>query len=142
MVFGQDRTQLRKMYFDAWSKYQSKQILSPLESIISDVIAIHPEYHVLFDSKDETVENNFNVDDGQINPFLHLGLHIAIREQIQAKNPPIGIQTYDRLICKGYDPHDIEHKMLDCLAETIWLTQKNNSLPDENAYSECLKNLN
>ena len=44
MLFGQDRNQLRQVFFTAWQKHNTKQKLEPLEQIIATVIAMHPEY--------------------------------------------------------------------------------------------------
>jgi len=141
MIFGQDRNELRKMYFDTWQKHRNKNVMSPLESLIADVISLHPEYHAMLESVDENSNKDFNVEDGQMNPFLHLGLHIAIREQVQASNPPIASETYQRLLANGQDQHSVEHAMLDCLAEIIWQSQKDNTVPDQNIYNEKLQQL-
>ena len=42
---GYTREQLRQSYVDAWRKYLARSPLTPLESLITDVIALHPEYH-------------------------------------------------------------------------------------------------
>jgi hypothetical protein len=34
-----------------------------------------------------------------------------------------------------------EHRMMDCLAETLWSAQRNNTMPDEQAYLGCLERL-
>ena len=43
-MFGQNRNQLRQMYIDAWKKQQAGEMLQPLESIIAEVVTLHPEY--------------------------------------------------------------------------------------------------
>ena len=44
---------------------------------IADALALHPEYHALIDS-DDALQRDFAPADGQINPFLHLSLHLAL----------------------------------------------------------------
>ena len=46
-----DPSALRKVYYDAWQKALSQQVLTPMESIIVDIIQRHPEYHELFSVK-------------------------------------------------------------------------------------------
>lgn len=139
MLFGQDRKQIRLMFTDSWNKFQTGQLLSPLEALVADVITMHPEYHALFKAQEEeSLDADFDVENGQTNPFLHLGLHIALREQIQAQNPPAVKQVYDKLLQHNPDKHPVEHQMIDCLAQAIWEAQKNQTLPDQTAYIECL----
>ena len=47
--------------------------------------------------------------------------------------PPLGFFKNFVLV------HDAEHKMMECLGRILWEAQRNQSLPDDNAYLECLK---
>ncbi len=139
MIFGNDRHELRKMYADAWRKRCNEQELSPLEAQIADVVESHPEYHDAV-SNDE-LDKDYTPDGGQANPFLHMGLHLGIREQI-ATNRPAGIaNVYKLLATKSGDIHTAEHQMIDCLAETLWEAQSQNSAPDEEQYLQRLQRL-
>ena len=138
MIFGQDRNELRKMYADAWNKHCAKQLLTPLEAQIAQVIDDHPEYH---DAITGDIERDFSVDDSETNPYLHMGLHLGIREQVST-NRPAGIATmFKALAIRVGGSHDAEHRMIDCLAETLWEAQSNNMPPDEAAYLERLRHL-
>ena len=44
---GYTREQLRSSYAEAWRKHLARVPLTPLESLIADVIAHHPEYQPL-----------------------------------------------------------------------------------------------
>lgn len=139
MIFGQDRTELRKMYVDAWQKRCDGVPMSPLETQIADVIALHPEYHDEMTA--ETLEEDFAPERGKTNPFLHMGLHLGIQEQVST-NRPAGIASiYKALSTRLRDPHAAEHQMIDCLAETLWEAQSQNSAPDEQQYLERLRRL-
>jgi len=139
MIFGQDRAELRKMYADAWQKRRDKLPLSSLEMQIADVVEIHPEYHGEVSSDD--LDRDFTPDGGQTNPFLHMGLHLGIREQV-ATNRPAGIAAiYQALVASKGDIHLAEHEMIDCLAETLWEAQSQNQPPDEHKYLERLQRL-
>ena len=45
----QSREEVRQVYLTVWQKIQQKTLLEPMESIIADVIKLHPEYHALLD---------------------------------------------------------------------------------------------
>ena len=139
MIFGQDRNELRRMYVDAWKKRRDRLPLTPLETQIADVVELHPEYHAELLGDD--LEKDYTPDRGQTNPFLHMGLHLGIREQI-ATNRPQGIsRIYATLANRTGDEHTAEHRMIDCLAETLWEAQSQNLAPDEKAYLERLHGL-
>ena len=139
MIFGQDRDELRQMYADAWKKRCDKLPLSPLEARIADVIELHPEYHD--DVSGGNLDKDYTPDGGKANPFLHMGLHLGIREQV-ATNRPAGIAAIHRSVVerKG-DLHAAEHDMIECLAETLWEAQVNNQPPDEQKYLERLRRI-
>lgn len=140
MIFGQDRDELRKMYVDAWRKRCEKLPLSPLEAQIADVIEMHPEYHG--EITGGRIDRDYTPDGGQSNPFLHMGLHLGIREQV-ATDRPAGIAgIYRSLATKNAgDMHAAEHAMIECLAETLWEAQSANRTPDEQKYIERLRRL-
>lgn len=140
MLFGENRSDLRAFYVTTWQKAQKGLPLEPLEQMISNVIADHPEYHAIVSSP-ASLHKDFSVDDGKTNPFLHMGLHIAILEQV-ATDRPQGIRlAYEALLEAGVKAHDAEHKIIDCLAESLWQAQQNQLEPDETAYLAAVKDL-
>ncbi len=140
MIFSQDRDELRRMYKDAWGKFCNRTPLTPLESQIAAVVEWHPEYHEVLTN--QALDQDYTPEGGQSNPFLHMGLHLGVREQL-ATNRPAGIQAVHKaLLARLGDPHAAEHQMIDCLAETLWEAQSQNSAPDEQKYLERLQRLN
>lgn len=139
-MFGQNRQQLRQMYHDVWKKKQADESLSALESMVAQVIVEHPEYHKIFNN-DTSLEQEYFVEDGQINPFLHMGLHISLHEQISTDRPAGIRQTYQQLQAKFSDAHETEHQMMECLTESLWLAQRNNQPPSETDYLTALQKL-
>lgn len=136
-MFGNDRNQLRQMYKTAWDKFQQQQALSPLEAQIAAVVKEHPEYHGLIDQ----LEKDFLPENGDSNPFLHMGLHLGLREQLSTDRPAGIRQIHQQLLAQTADPHAAEHRMIDCLAEAIWLSQSQQQPPDEASYLQCLQGL-
>ncbi|HVY22010.1 MAG TPA: DUF1841 family protein [Steroidobacteraceae bacterium] len=137
---NQSREQLRQTYVDAWQKHQNKLPMSPLEAQIADVIALHPEYHALFEDSDNALGKDWTPEQGASNPFLHMGLHLAIRDQM-ATDRPAGVRMIYQRLQNREQPHDVEHRMIECLAEMLWYAQRNGMPPDEHAYLEKLKSL-
>ncbi len=139
MIFGQDKQELRQMYVNAWQKSQAAEIMSPLEVQIAQVVSDHPEYQGMLTP--EALDESFTPEDGKTNPFLHMGLHLAIREQVTTNRPPGIAAVFKDLAAKTGDQLAAEHKMLDCLAETLWEAQRANAAPDEEKYLDRLRNL-
>lgn len=138
---GQTREQLRQMYLEAWRRYTARQPLEPLQAQVAAVIAEHPEYVPLLESGTQALSAEYTPEGGRENPFLHLGLHLAIREQV-ATNRPAGIASIHQSLCKRLgDAHTAEHAMLEALAETLWESQRSGSAPDEQHYLERLRKL-
>ena len=79
-MFGHDRQELRAIYVNAWKKYSEKKILTQLEIQIVEIIKNHPEYHKAI--KENDIKIDYTPELGKTNPFLHMSLHIALREQI------------------------------------------------------------
>ena len=136
MFYGNTPDDTRRLFHTSWKKYLSKEMLSPLEAQLSAVIGDHPEYHTLFaQNPDELSGMTF---DGT-NPFLHLGLHLTIRDQVDTNRPATITHIYHRLMQKYQDKHLVEHLMMTPLAECLWAAQSSQSQPDEQAYlNACL----
>lgn len=137
-MFNPTRNESRDFLFEAWRKYGANEPLTALETIAVEAIALHPEYHALLKNRDQTVERDYAPEQGETNPFLHLSMHMAIREQI-AIDQPTGVRdAHQRLAQKLDSVMDAEHEMMDCLAEMIWQAQRNKSAPDAAIYLRCL----
>ena len=140
-MFVQDRNEARNYFFQVWAKYKDKLPLEPIEAIISDVILEHPEYHHYLDDKETSFNSDFKPEQNQTNPFLHMGMHIALKEQVSSDRPSGIGQIFNQLMTKSISIHDAEHKMMECLGQSLWEAQRNNVAPDENSYLESLKRI-
>jgi hypothetical protein len=137
---GTSRDQLREMYRAAWRKFKAQQALSPLEKQLVAVLSEHPEYHVIVESPVADLAN-YSPRGGQLNPWLHMGLHLAIREQVTTNRPAGIAEVHARLAARAGGAHEAEHRMLEVLAEALWEAQRAGKSPDENAYLERLREL-
>ncbi len=107
-----------------------------------EVIAKHPEYHGLLSRDPErVVDQDYDPTSGQLNPFLHLALHLAIYEQV-AVDRPQGIRAVYTTLCQRHgDAHEAEHVMLEALGETLHAAQRTGNAPDEATYLQQLQQL-
>jgi hypothetical protein len=135
----QSRDQLRQMYIDAWRKRRERMPLEPLEAQITDVIELHPEYQAALEDPDRVLDRDYSPEGGQSNPFLHMGLHLAVRDQI-GTDRPLGIrQAFVELAQRLGDEHGAEHQMIECLAQAMWESQRSGLPPNELAYLESVR---
>jgi hypothetical protein len=130
----QSREQLRQMYLASWRKFRAQEPLQPLEKQVAAVIAEHPEYIAWLETGQEVLTADFTPEGGRENPFLHMGMHLAIREQLST-NRPAGFADLHRRLCEHYgDAHQAEHALLTPLGETLWEAQRAGRAPDEADY--------
>jgi hypothetical protein len=138
-IHGESRSDTRQAFFDVWAKMQDGRPMTALESIIADVIRMHPEYHALLARGIEVLDKDWSPEGGETNPFLHMGMHIAIREQLSIDRPPGIKAAYETLLSNTRDQMQAEHLMLECLGETLWRAQRENRMPDEQLYLQLVR---
>lgn len=140
-MFVKDRNDVRSYFVKVRQKFNDEQALEPVEKLILDVILTHPEYHAVLDQEGDSLRYDYSPETGNTNPFLHMSMHIAIKEQIDSDRPA-GIRALcEELLDKYNDQHEVEHKVMECLGESLWIAQRNNSMPDEVAYLESIRAL-
>ena len=138
-MFNPTREQVRQFFFDAWRKYRQGAPLEGLETVAVEVALMHPEYHEVLDQPERYIDRQYTPEEGQMNPFLHMSLHVAIAEQLSIDQPP-GIRAeFERLVRARGDRHEALHDVLECLGEIVWRAQHDRTPPDGEAYLECLR---
>jgi Domain of unknown function (DUF1841) len=130
----QSRDELRRVYIEAWRKRREGLPMEPLEMQVADVVALHPEHHAMLERPDEVLDRDYTPEGGQSNPFLHMGLHLAVRDQIATDRPPGVRAAFERLAARKGSAHDAEHALIECLAQALWEAQRAGRPPDEAAY--------
>jgi hypothetical protein len=139
-LFNPSRDQVRQFFFNTWQQFSQQKPLTDLEKIALEVIQMHPEYHAILSHPAQTSQQEYFPEMGETNPFLHMSLHLSVIEQIGI-NQPIGIASiYESLKAKHQEAHHAQHDILDCLAETIWQTQRNQRPLDAEHYLTLLNN--
>lgn len=137
-LFNPTRDQARLFFIDAWRKHIGKNVLTPLEIQAVDIVQSHPEYHALLQAED-VLQRDWSPESGELNPFLHLSLHLAIAEQLQINQPPGIREAFETLRDRYGDPHPALHDILECLGESLWTAQQNKCPPDGEAYLACIQ---
>jgi hypothetical protein len=141
MFAGQDRGQTREVFFRAWRAHREGHPLEGVEKLIVQVVLRHPEYHALLEHPEPARERDYFPESGQTNPFLHLGMHIAIEEQLSIDQPR-GIRGYyQKILMRLPDEHAAQHHMMECLGEMLWQANRQATAPQETVYLDCLKRL-
>ena len=137
-MFNPSRDEARRFLTDTWAKYRGEQPLSALERLAASLIAMHPEYHPAIEAPERHIDREYSPETGDINPFLHLSLHLAVAEQLAIDQPP-GIRAqFERLRVARGDEHAALHAVLECLGEVIWSAQRLRTPPDAALYLDCL----
>jgi len=140
MFYTSERDKLRQVYTDVWKKVKFNEKMNSLEQMIANVIEMHPEYHMMLNNENH-IGNEYLPEMGETNPFLHMGMHLGLQEQVSLDRPT-GIQKiYQQLSEQTGSIEKAEHAMMDCLAESLWLAQKHQVEPDEQQYLTCLQSL-
>jgi hypothetical protein len=137
-MFNPSREQARQFFFDTWRKYRQREILSDMENMAIEVILLHPEYHAMLDDPGRYQDKDYLPETGDTNPFLHMGMHIAIGEQLSIDQPAGIRKRFEHLLKLTGNEHDAAHQVMECLAEMIWQAQRNQSTFDASVYFECL----
>jgi hypothetical protein len=134
MFYGNSIIETRRLFYASWAKYKGKEQLTPLEQQIANVIIDHPEYHPLLDTTSAEDDLTYFPELDQTNPFMHMGLHLAIRDQIHT-NRPLGISKVFQSLEKQLKSRlEAEHQMMDCLAEALWQAQRTGTPPNEQQF--------
>ncbi|MGD8977321.1 MAG: DUF1841 family protein [Gammaproteobacteria bacterium] len=141
MIFPADRDELRRMYLQAWQRHRDGLPLEPLQAQIANVVAAHPEYQPLLESGEDVIDRDWLPEQGLSNPFLHMGMHLAVREQLSTDRPRGIVAVHRGLVRQFGDAHEAEHRMAECLAEALWRSQRSGLPPDEDAYLDALRGL-
>jgi hypothetical protein len=138
-MFTPTRDEARRFLVDAWTKFRAGAPLSALEQKAAALIARHPEYHRVLEEPERHLPQDYGPEGGEINPFLHLSLHLAVSEQLDIDQPPGLRAEFERLVAARADDHAALHALIECLGETLWEAQRLRAAPDANVYLDCLR---
>ena len=142
-MFNPSREEVRDFLFESWRKFCAQEPLIGMEAEAAAVIAAHPEYHAMLTDHaaflDRYRDRDYPPEFGETNPFLHLSMHLSIREQVSIDQPTGVREAHAGLSTALGDALLAEHEMMECLAEMIWQSQRHHVPPDATAYVHALK---
>ncbi len=121
MIFAnQSRDRLRQTWRESWQRH-----VAGLPLVLQE----------------DSAARDFTPEGGRENPFLHMGLHLALREQLGTNRPAGIVAEHQRLARRARDVHAAEHQMIEVLATLLWEAQRAGRAPDEQQYLERLRRL-
>jgi len=135
-MFDPSREQVRDTFFDTWRKYRAGEPLAGIEALALEAILAHPEYHEMLSAAERHRGKDYT---DEANPFLHMSLHVALEEQLSIDQPPGIVERFAALLARSGGRHEAMHEAIECLAETVWRSQRDQAPPDAAAYLECLE---
>ena|SRR6185436_11110280 len=139
MFSTNDRGSTREVFFRAWAHHCAGEPLEGIERVLVQIALRHPEYHTLLQNREQHLDRDYSPAMGDTNPFLHMGLHVAIEEQLMLDEPRGIRDIYKTLIARIGDEHTAQHQIMECLSEWIWQAQKTGTGLNPAPYLDCLK---
>jgi len=140
-LFNPSRDEVRRFFCDTWQKKQASTILTPLETLAGRWLEEHPEYHALLSDSEAALGQDYTPERGETNPFLHLSMHLSISEQISIDQPP-GIRHVASVLAQRLDSeHAAQHRIMECLGQVLWESQRDGGQLSPEKYLLALKQL-
>ncbi len=138
-MFAPSQNDVRRFFCETLRKHRAREPLTPMEALVSDWIAEHPEYHADLADVDVALAAVYTVEDGRTNPFLHLSMHLTITEQC-AIDQPHGIrQAVELLAARRGTLLAAHHEVMECLGQMVWESQRSGRPPDGHAYLDAVR---
>ena len=138
-MFTPSQADVRSFFCAVFAKAQENKPLEAIETIASQWIAEHPEYHLDFSDAAAALAKMYEVESGKTNPFLHLSMHLSISEQCSIDQPRGIRQAVELLTAKRDSLHDAHHEAMDCLGQMVWESQRAGLPPNGAAYIDCIQ---
>ncbi len=138
-MFAPSQADVRRFFCSVHAKARSGEPMEALETLASQWIAEHPEYHHDLADLDAALVRHYAGDDGRTNPFLHLSMHLSISEQCSIDQPQGIRQAVELLAARRGSLHDAHHQAMECLGSMLWESQRAGRPPDGQAYIDCVQ---
>ena len=138
-MFTPSQADVRRFFCSVYAKAVANAPLEALETIASQWMAEHPEYHADFADVELALEKMYDVEGGKTSPFLHLSMHLSISEQCSIDQPRGIRQAVELLTARRDSLHAAHHEVMDCLGQMVWESQRSGVAPDGAAYIACVQ---
>ena len=138
-MFQPSQADVRKFFCAVYAKWHTAQPMDALETLASQWVAEHPEYHADLANEAVALEKMYDVEDGKTNPFLHLSMHLSVSEQCSIDQPRGIRQAVELLTARRNSLHDAHHETMEALGKMIWESQRSGRPPDGQAYIDAVQ---
>lgn len=138
-MFNPSQADVRRFFCTVYAKARTGQPMEAIETLASQWIDEHPEYHADFADVDAALLSMATPEAGRANPFLHLSMHLSISEQCSIDQPRGIRQAVELLSHRRNSLHDAHHEAMECLGTMLWESQQAGKPPDGNAYIACVQ---
>ncbi len=138
-MFEPSQADVRRFFCSVYAKWRKAQPMDALETLASQWVAEHPEYHADFADEAAALERMYEVKDGQVNPFLHLSMHLSVSEQCSIDQPRGIRQAVELLAARRDSLHDAHHDTMEALGQMVWESQRSGRPPDGQAYIDAVQ---
>ena len=138
-MFEPSQADVRRFFCGVYSKWKLAQPLDALETLASQWIAEHPEYHDDFGDVEAALSRMYDVQDGKTNPFLHVSMHLSISEQCSIDQPRGIRQAVELLTARRDSLHEAHHETMEALGRMVWESQRSGRPPDGQAYIDAVQ---
>lgn len=138
-MFAPSQDDVRRFFCAVFAKSKTQAPLEAIETIASQWIAEHPEYHAELADAEAAVARVYDAGTGTGNPFLHLSMHLSISEQCSIDQPRGIRQSVELLTARCDSLHDAHHHTMECLGQMLWEAQRAGRPPDGEAYIDCVQ---
>lgn len=138
-MFSPSQADVRRFFCTVHAKSRAGQPLDAMETLASQWIDEHPEYHTELADAERAVATVYEVEAGRTNPFLHLSMHLSISEQCSIDQPRGIRQAVELLTVRRDSLHDAHHEAMECLGQMVWESQRAGRAPDGAAYIDAVQ---
>lgn len=102
----------KKRIQELWKKVKEEKELSQEDKKLAKILLEHEEYYNLWDAISSPPKKIAE----QINPYLHVYLHLAIENQIREENP----RQVSRYVSQSSDKHKAIHEIVAIFSEYLF----------------------
>ena len=135
------RSANREHLHSLWEKAKNNDLedLTDEDKRLVEAMLLHEdEFFNEFEFADVLHDREFDPDT-DVNPFLHINIHVVIENQLAAKDPIEVFQFYNAMRKKKCSHHDSIHLIGAILVPLMFDTMKNKAPFDNDRYVSMLK---
>ncbi|KAF1048500.1 DUF1841 family protein [Xylophilus sp.] len=132
-MFNPTQADVRRFFCAVYAKARAGQPMEAIETLASQWIDEHPEFHDDLANADAAVARNYEAESA--NPFLHL----SISEQCSIDQPRGIRQAVELLAARLGSLHEAHHAAMEGLGRMLWESQRAGRPPDGAAYIDCVQ---